>query len=75
MHVCTCLVQACRTTETKRESTTSTVASSLATYFGCFACVREKGESARSSENLLVLTCVCLQVYSSASPFTLGPHA
>ena len=31
--------------ERERESTTSTVASSLATYFGCFACVREQGES------------------------------
>ena len=45
VHVCTCLVQACCTTETKRESTTSTVASSLTTFFGCFVCVREKGES------------------------------
>ena len=49
MHVCTCLVQACCTTETKRESKTSTVASSLATYFGCFVCVCEKKVRARLS--------------------------
>ena len=35
--------------------------------FACFVCCVKKVR-ARSSENLLVLTCVCLQVYSSASP-------
>ena len=34
-----------------RESTTSTVASSLTTFFGCFVCVREKGESEVELQN------------------------
>ena len=41
--------------------------------FACFVCCVKKVR-ARSSENLLVLTCVCLQVYSSASPLRLGPQ-
>ena len=52
VHVCTCLVQACCRKLRERKSTTSTVASGLATSVVLHVC--EKKVRVRSSENLWV---------------------